>query len=74
MIFVWDEQKPGGKGGTADIMGYFSDKKPGKKIHCIVVKPKAPDALNELIVEKYEEADRIAVKKEIFTERSGNWQ
>lgn len=63
MIFIWDGLKPGGKGGTADIMGYFSDKRPEKKIHCVMVKPKQPDTLNEMIVGKYEEADRIAVKK-----------
>ncbi len=63
MIFIWDGLKPGGKGGTADIIGYFSDKRPGKKIHCIIIKPKETDPLNELITGKYKEADRIAVNR-----------
>jgi hypothetical protein len=63
MIFVWDEQKPGGRGGTAEIIGYFSEKRPGKKVHCITVKPKEADTLDEKFVQSYKQTDREAVRK-----------
>ena len=63
MIFVWDELKPGGTGGTAEIIGYLAETQPAKRINYIPVKPKAVDHFNELIVGKYTEADNIAVKR-----------
>ena len=62
-IFIWDELKPGGIGGTAEIIGYLAETKPGKKINYIPVRPKAADPFNELIIGKYTEADEIAVRR-----------
>ena len=63
MIFVWDELKPGGIGGTGEIIGYFAEARPGKKINYIPVTPKSVDAFNDLIIGKYAEADEIAVRR-----------
>ena len=63
MIFVWDELKPGGVGGTGEIIGYLAETRPGKKINYIPVAPKAVDPFNELIIGKYTEADEIAVRR-----------
>ena len=63
MIFIWDELKPGGTGGTAEIIGYLAETNPAKKINYIPVKSKAVDHFNELIVGKYTEADNIAVRR-----------
>jgi uncharacterized phage-like protein YoqJ len=63
MIFIWDQLKPGGKGGTAEIIGYFSEKYPEKKIYRINVKAKETDPINDLIIGRYEEADQIAMKR-----------
>ena len=63
MIFIWDELKPGGTGGTAEIIGYLAETQPAKKINYIPVQPKAADHFNELIVGKYTEADNIAVRR-----------
>lgn len=61
MIFVWDKQKPGGKGGTAEILGYAAEHKKVGNIHIIIVNPTETDALNEAISTKYHEADQKAL-------------
>lgn len=63
MIFVWDELKPGGTGGTGEIIGYLAEARPEKEINYIPVKPKAIDHFNDLIIGKYTEADAIAVRR-----------
>ena len=39
IIFVWDELKPEGKGGTADIIGYLAEKRTAKQIKFIKTSP-----------------------------------
>ena len=62
VIIVWDNLKPGGTGGTADILGYLSEKKGQKKINCIAVQPAEADPLHDEIINKYEQADQRAIK------------
>jgi len=46
MIIIWDEQKPNGKGGTAEILGYASQCATLKGIDIITVQPDQNDEIN----------------------------
>lgn len=67
MIFVWDEMKPAGHGGTAEIIGYYMYKKNRATIPYIKVKPKEEDIIQKKIIREYERANNRAIsKRDIF--------
>lgn len=61
MIFVWDELKPSGKGGTAEILGYASKCSHIKGVEIIKVSPKIIDEINEEIYTLLTDSDNRAV-------------
>ena len=62
IIFVWDELKPKGKGGTADIIGYLSEKRTGTQVKFIKTSPAEEDELNNQITKEYEDANKCAIE------------
>jgi hypothetical protein len=62
MVIVWDGLKPGGPSGTAEMLGYLSEKRGHDDIPFIKVRPAAPDPLHEMIMRKYEKANAQAIK------------
>lgn len=62
MIFVWDEQKPSGVGGTGDVMGFFGEKNPYVQVNYIKVSPKEADSLDVDLVKGYEESNSAAIR------------
>ena len=67
MIFVWDELKPAGHGGTAEIMGYYHHHKNKNNVPYIKIKPKQEDLLYNRIVREFEQANEDAIaKRDIF--------
>ena len=62
MVFVWDEQKPGGTGGTAEIMGYFGEKNKHGQVAYIKVSPANKDALDRELMTSYEVSNSAAIK------------
>lgn len=61
MVIVWDGLKPEGQGGTAEILGYLSEQKPGKAINCVSFKSNKNDALHEEILQAYERSNQNAI-------------
>ena len=62
MIFVWDELKPNGEGGTGDILGYASLATNLKGIKIIKIKPaRKEDPLHYDIVSLLQKSDQIAL-------------
>lgn len=62
MIFVWDELKPSGKGGTAEIIGYYSHCKEQVPVDYIPVTPEKGDPIHAEIIKEYEQANKLAMK------------
>ncbi|GAA4468819.1 hypothetical protein GCM10023093_27150 [Nemorincola caseinilytica] len=62
MIFVWDKVKPNGRGGTAEILGYYAETRPGKTIHMVHVSPRTKDELNDRIEAEMNKADQAAIE------------
>ncbi|MDB5284248.1 MAG: hypothetical protein JWO06_3323 [Bacteroidota bacterium] len=62
MIFIWDELKPRGKGGTAEILGYASQCPSIKGIEIIKVLPNKTDEINSEINSLLQTSDNRAVK------------
>ncbi len=63
MIFVWDELKPGGHGGTAEIMAYYGVVKKRFNLPYIKVKPKQEDPLYKKIMREYDQTNERAIEK-----------
>jgi hypothetical protein len=61
MIFVWDELKSSGKGGTADIMGYYFDQTGKCVIDYIPIIAKSEDVLNDKIAYEFATANKDAL-------------
>ncbi len=61
MVFVWDEQKPGGTGGTAEVMGYFGETNKHKHVAYIKVTPANKDSLDAELMKGYEESNSAAI-------------
>jgi hypothetical protein len=61
MIIVWDGLKADGQGGTAEILGYRSERKTAGRIHLIEVKPYVQDLLHDEIMEEFNNSDRLAL-------------
>lgn len=62
MVFVWDEQKPKGLGGTADILGYYSEKKGICPVDYFKVPSARTDSAFKNIVEAYDHENSIAIQ------------
>jgi hypothetical protein len=62
MVFVWDEQKPGGKGGTAEIMGYFAEGSEHRHVTYIKVTPQQRDVLDDDLIKGYEASNTAAME------------
>lgn len=62
MIFVWDKQKPGGVGGTGEIMGFFGEKSGQRQVNYIKVNPVNKDLLDAELVKGYEESNSAAIR------------
>lgn len=60
MLFVWDKVKPNGRGGTAEILGYYAETKAGRTIHMVNVSPRTRDELNDKIETELKKADKAA--------------
>lgn len=62
MIFVWDEMKPVGKGGTAEIIGYYGEEKMKVALYCIIVQSQNKNSLNNKICQEYEFTNKQAIQ------------
>ena len=62
MLFVWDELKPEGSGGTAEVIGYFSETKNMMPVDYICITPSKEDAIHEKITEEYELSNNQAMQ------------
>lgn len=67
MIVVWDELKPRGKGGTAEILGYAKER--NKHIEVIPVQPKRTDEIDSKINSLLKSSDDNAVNLKTKYER-----
>lgn len=69
MIIIWDELKPRGKGGTAEILGYASQCSTLKGIEIITVQPDRNDEINNEInsLQKASDDRAIRLKKKYET-------
>lgn len=67
LIVVWDELKPRGKGGTAEILAYAKEK--NKKVELIRVQPKRADDIDSKINSLLRTSDDNAVKLKTKYER-----
>jgi hypothetical protein len=67
MIVVWDELKPRGKGGTAEILGYAKEQ--NKSVEIIPVQPKRTDEIDSKINSLLKSSDDNAVKLKTKYER-----
>jgi hypothetical protein len=62
VIFVWDELKPAGKGGTAEIIGYYSEKNNIVPVKYIATNPVTEDLLHMEIIKEYELSNNRAMQ------------
>jgi hypothetical protein len=62
MIFVWDELKPNGKGGTAEVIGYCSEIKNKVPVDYISITPANDDLLHMEIQKAYELSNKAAMQ------------
>jgi hypothetical protein len=63
MIFVWDENKPSGKGGTADVISYYFEKKNERPVECITLNEQMEDVLNSDIQNEFIRSNNKALKR-----------
>jgi hypothetical protein len=63
MIFVWDENKPSGKGGTADVISYYYEKKNQNSLEFIALNKQKEDAFNTDIQNEFIQSNRKAIKR-----------
>jgi len=61
-LFVWDELMPEGRGGTAEVIGYYSEKKGTSDVFYIKTSPAREDPLNSQIERGYGQANKKALK------------
>jgi hypothetical protein len=62
MVFVWDGLRPGGLGGTADILGYWAEKKKEYPVPYIKVRAFKADLVQDELVHGYARSNRIAIR------------
>ena len=63
MLFVWDELKPAGKGGTAEVMGYCCEKKKTTSIDYIVItRASSTSVINDEITTEFETSNAQAIQ------------
>jgi len=63
MIFVIDELKPAGKGGTADVLGFYAHHKSvGQQAIILPTIAKAQDDVQVLLLEEYRKANENALQ------------
>ncbi len=62
VVFVWDKLKPEGKGGTAEIIGYYSDMKNRFPVNFVAVTPINEDLLHTEINMQYELSNSLALQ------------
>lgn len=63
MLFVWDEQKPAGRGGTAEIIGYYYEKKQITEIDYIATKSASLGSIiNDEITVEYNTSNYEAIR------------
>ncbi|GLB49452.1 hypothetical protein [Neptunitalea lumnitzerae] len=62
MIFVWDETKPSGKGGTAEIISYYSEVKNVLPVDYIAISSQDENRLFGSIDKEYKQSDTLALK------------
>lgn len=63
VIVVWDELKPRGKGGTAEILGYAKER--NKSVEIVPVQPRRTDEIDSKINSLLKTSDDNAVKLKI---------
>lgn len=73
IIIVWDELRPGGPGGTAEILGYLAEKKLIHPISFIKVNPATADPLHDELIRSYHQANRLAIKSRNRYKRVWKW-
>ncbi|HUB61117.1 MAG TPA: hypothetical protein VL978_10465 [Puia sp.] len=61
MVFVWDGMGRGGLGGTADIVGYWAEKKKEYPVPYIKVRAVKPDIVQEELIHGYAHSNRLAI-------------
>lgn len=61
MIFVWDGEKPNGKGGTAEIIGYASKTKGEEKFEIIEISPINSDTYSSKLKKYLLDTDNKAI-------------
>lgn len=62
MVFVWDGLRPGGVGGTADILGYWAEKKKQHPVPYIKVRAFRPDLVQEELIHGFLWSNRMAIR------------
>lgn len=62
MIFVWDELKPSGKGGTGEIIGYYSENANKIPVNYINLITKKDDLIDLDLTKEYEISNEQAIK------------
>jgi len=73
VIIVWDGLKPGGTGGTAEMMGYLSETKKNYPIPLIKFKPEKKDKLNEELLHAYHTSNKLAITARNRYKRVWKW-
>jgi len=61
VIFVWDGLRPRGIGGTAEIMGYYNEKRNNEHIPYIHVHTKNEDSLDKQIMDQFNKSNKTAL-------------
>jgi hypothetical protein len=69
MIIVWDGLRPNGLGGTAEIVGYLSEKTGVRPVPFIKVKPVKPDHIHDELLHTYYHANRQAIRSRDWYKR-----
>ncbi len=62
MIFVWDELPPRGRGGTAEILGYYSQLRDVVPVKYIAVAPEPGDPLYEALTAAFDKSNKTALE------------
>lgn len=62
LIIIWDEQKPRGKGGTAEILGYASQCSTLKGLEIIRIQPTQNDKINNKLKSLLNVSDKNAIR------------
>lgn len=63
MIFVWDEEKPAGKGGTSDIISYYYEKKDTSPPEIILINKNSKNSIWTNIQDEYIRINNIALRQ-----------